>query len=295
MDRATLLLNQFLEHLRSIQKFSPQTVRAYGSDVSQFIEHAGGKQLPETKAEVRDFLTHLHGLRRKKTTVARKVYAVRAFYRFLLERGRIAVNPWETILTPKAERRIPRILTEQEMSTFLDALPQEGFIQRRDRALMEFLYATGLRVSELAGLQTVDMHLRDRLVRVTGKGGKERIVPFHEGAQRVMEEYLAAAARQFQAPSPTVFRNARGGPLTARSVERIVAKTYHQLVATHRHVHPHLFRHSFATHLLQHGASLRVIQELLGHSSLATTEKYTTLDYEDLLRTYRRFHPHGGQ
>ncbi len=295
MDRATPLLNQFLEYLRSIQKFSPQTVRAYASDIRQFIGHAGGKQLPESKAEVRDFLTYLHGLQRKKTTVSRKIYSVRAFYRYLLERGRIAVNPWETILTPKAERRIPQILTEQEMSVFLDALPQDSFIQRRDRALIEFLYATGLRVSELAGLQVADMHLRDRLVRVTGKGGKERIVPFHEGAQRVMEEYLAAAARQFDTPSTTVFRNARGGPLTARSVERIVAKTYRQLVATHRHVHPHLFRHSFATHLLQRGAGLRVIQELLGHSSLATTEKYTTLDYEDLLRTYRQFHPHGGQ
>lgn len=293
MERASLLLNQFLEHLRSIQKFSPQTVRAYGSDLAQFLDFYGGQRLPETRAEVRDYLAHLHGLKRKKTTVARKVFAVRAFYRYLTERGRIALNPCETIRTPKAERLIPRVLTESEMSVFLDALPHEDFAGRRDRAIMEFLYATGLRVSELAGLQAGDLHLGERLVRVTGKGGKERIVPFHEGARAALVEYLEAAARQFPAPCATVFRNARGGPLTSRSVERIVARSYRQLIEIHRHVHPHLFRHSFATHLLQHGASLRVIQELLGHSSLATTEKYTSLDYEDLLRAYRSFHPHG--
>jgi site-specific recombinase XerD len=295
MERATVLLNRFLEHLAQIQKFSPATVRAYGSDIAQFLEHFGGQELPQSKPEVRDWLAALHGLGRRKSTVARKVYAVRSFYRWLEERGRITRNPWETIHTPKAERRIPRILTEEEMLSFLDALPRGDFADLRDRALIEFLYATGLRVSELSGLQAADLHLDERLVRVLGKGGKERIVPFHQDAVGVMRDYLQVAASRFGGRSATVFLNARGGPLTARSVERIVARVYHRLVAGHRHVHPHLFRHSFATHLLQHGAGLRVIQELLGHSSLATTQKYTTLDYQDLLRTYQRFHPHGAR
>lgn len=159
--------------------------------------------------------------------------------------------------------------------------------------MFEFLYATGLRVSELTGLRSGDIHLRDRLVRVLGKGNKERIVPFHEQAAAVMDRYLRRLRKEFPACGDLVFVNHRGGGLTPRSVERILKAAYCGLSRSQPHIHPHLLRHSFATHLLRRGANLRAIQESLGHSSLATTEKYTTLNLSDLMQTYKKFHSRG--
>jgi site-specific recombinase XerD len=188
---------------------------------------------------------------------------------------------------------LPRVLSEEEMSAFLDALPEEGFLRLRDKALFELLYATGLRVSELTGLRRTDLLLRERLARVLGKGRKERIVPFHEEAAAVLGRYLRRLDAEFPGGNERVFVNRRGGPLTPRSVERILKAAWRGLSRSPSRVHPHLLRHSFATHLLRRGANLRAIQELLGHSSLATTEKYTRLDLSDLLQTYRRCHPRG--
>ena len=291
MDQESRDLTRYLAYLRDIKKFSGHTIKAYAIDIRQFLAYFADKNLPLDKGNIRDFIAHIFTRSRNKATVARKIYAIRSFYGFLVKAGVRSRNPFDGILTPKQDRRIPQILTENEMLGFLDALPEGNFLQLRNKALFEFLYATGLRISELTGLRLGDFQFAERLVRVLGKGKKERIVPFHDQAAAVMIRYLESRRSAFNAEHDYAFINFRGGPLTPRSVERILRQVYRGLTDSHRHVHPHLLRHSFATHLLQRGANLRVIQELLGHSSLATTEKYTTLDFADLLRTYNQFHP----
>jgi integrase/recombinase XerC len=291
MDQDSRDLKKYIAYLRDIKKYSPHTVKAYAIDIRQFQAFFAGDRLELTKGNIRGFIAHVFSQSRNKATVARKIYAVRSFYGYLVKSGILEHNPLEGISSPKQERKIPRILTEGEMQAFLDALPEENFLQLRNKAMFEFLYATGLRISELTGLRANDIHFPERLVRVLGKGKKERIVPFHEQAASVMGRYLQRLRLEFPAAQELVFINSRGGSLTPRSVERILQAVYHDLAHSQQHVHPHLLRHSFATHLLQRGANLRVIQELLGHSSLATTEKYTTLNLSDLLQTYKKFHP----
>ncbi len=294
MDEELRLLERYAGYLADIRRYSPHTVRAYRQDIGQFLAYFRERRLPVERSHVRDFLAHVFLRSRKKATVARKVYAVRSFYAWLVASGLRADNPLEGIATPKLEKRVPQALSEPEMAAFLDALPEEPFLALRNKAAFELLYATGLRVSELAGLNRDDLRPGERLLRVMGKGRKERIVPFHAAAGALLGRYLAERQRRFPAAGDAVLVNARGGRLSARSLERILAQTFRQLSSSATRVHPHLFRHSFASHLLQRGANLRVIQELLGHANLATTEKYTALDYSDLLRTYRRFHPRQG-
>jgi integrase/recombinase XerC len=291
MDHESRDLKKYIAYLRDIKQYSPHTVKAYEIDIRQFQEFFAANRLELTKGSIRDFIAHVFARSRNKATVARKIYAVRSFYGYLVKSGALEHNPLEGISSPKQERKIPRILTENEMQAFLDALPEENFLQLRNKAIFEFLYATGLRISELTGLRRGDIHFPERLVRVLGKGRKERIVPFHEQAAAIMERYLQRLHLEFPKAQDLVFVNSRGGSLTPRSVERILPAVYHGLVNSRQHIHPHLLRHSFATHLLQRGANLRVIQELLGHSSLATTEKYTNLNLSDLLQTYKKFHP----
>lgn len=294
MDQESRHLNRYVAWLRDIKKFSPHTVKAYAGDIRQFLDYFAANGLEPTRANARAFIADVFARSRNRATVARKVYAVRSFYGYLVRSNALAANPFDGLSAPKQERRIPRVLSEDEMIGFLDALPEENFLQLRNKALFEFLYATGLRVSELTGLRAGDILLRDRLARVLGKGRKERIVPFHPEAAALMERYLFRLRAEFPACGDRVFVNRRGGPLTPRSVERLLQATYRGLARSQVRVHPHLLRHSFATHLLRRGANLRAIQELLGHSSLATTEKYTNLDLSDLMQTYRKFHPREG-
>ncbi len=291
MDEENRDLKKFIAYLRDIKKFSDHTVKAYSIDIRQFLAFFSAKGLPLDKNSIRDFIAHIYGQNRNKATVARKIYAVRSYFGFLVRAGIRAHNPLDGIRTPKLERMIPQILTESEMNGFLDALPEDNFLRLRNKALFEFLYATGLRISELTGLKSGDIQFSERLVRVMGKGKKERIVPFHDQAAAVMARYLQRQRCEFKGTHDWIFVNFRGGPLSPRSVERILHQVYRDLTSSQKHIHPHLLRHSFATHLLQRGANLRVIQELLGHSSLATTEKYTTLNFADLLKTYHQFHP----
>lgn len=291
MDKEIRDLNNYIGYLRDIKKFSGHTLKAYAIDIRQFSAYFSEQQLPVSKNNIRDFIAHLYLKSKNKATVARKIYAIKSYYAYLVKTGIQAHNPFDGIGTPKLEKKIPQILTQNEMQEFLDALPEENFLQLRNKALFEFLYATGLRISELTGLQAADIHFAERLVRVMGKGKKERIVPFHEQAAAVMTRYLQRRRAEFRGQCDWVFVNSRGGPLSQRSVERILQQVYQSLMHSGKHVHPHLLRHSFATHLLQRGANLRVIQELLGHANLATTEKYTSLNFADLLNTYKKFHP----
>lgn len=291
MDQESRDLDGYIVHLRDMKKFSGHTVKAYAGDIRQYLSYFSEQGLAVNKNNIRGFIAHLYSRSRNKATVARKIYAIKSYYAYRVKKGLQANNPFDGIGTPKLDKRIPQILTENEMREFLDLLPEENFLQLRNKALFEFLYATGLRISELTGLQAEDIHFAERLVRVMGKGKKERIVPFHEQAAAVMARYLERRRSAFPGADGRVFVNSRGGPLTQRSVERLLQQVYLGLTHSARHVHPHLLRHSFATHLLQRGANLRVIQELLGHANLATTEKYTTLNFADLLSTYKKFHP----
>jgi len=293
MDDQNRDLSEYLEYILHIKKFSQHTVRAYKQDIQQFLDHFQEGGLKMDKENIRDFIAVVFYQTRKKTTIARKIYALKSYFTYLRKQGKIAKNPFDVISSPKEDRTLPEILTITEMKTFLDRLPGETFIDLRNRAVFEMLYATGLRISELTGLKRGDIDFSQCLLRVLGKGKKERIVPFHNHAREVLLTYLAAARKKFTGEREYVFLNARGNHITDRAIEMILQDLYRDLMQSSKHVYPHLFRHSFATHLLQNGANLRIIQELLGHSNLATTEKYTNLNYEDLLGVYKQFHPRG--
>ncbi len=291
MDPSGKFLSDYLEYLRDIRNVSQHTVRAYGQDIRQFLSFLKENRLEADRQSARDFITWAFLQSGNKTTVARKIYAVKSFCGFQVQRGRLEANPFEGIQSPKIDRKIPQILTEAEMLGFLDHLPEDTFIDLRNKTIFEFLYATGLRVSELTGLIHDNIHMHEGLIRVMGKGRKERIVPFNSHAGRLLLRYVEACQARFSPLPDRVFLNARGRGISERSIERILQVVFCRLTQSNRRVYPHLFRHSFATHLLQRGANLRVIQELLGHTNLATTQKYTSLDYNDLLKVYRRYHP----
>jgi len=296
-------LERYLDSLRYERNASPHTIRAYTSDLGQFLRFLEGylERAPEpADADVkslRAFMAQLALERRERSTAGRKLAAVRSFLRFLCREGVIASNPGRGVATPKLKRRLPAHLGVDEMLELL-ALPDDAAsaLVARDRFILEFLYATGLRASELCGLQLDDVSPRERLVRVLGKGRKERIVPFGSQAARALGLYLErrgelrARVRRKTAAGEALVLNARGGPLTTRGLQLIVARHVRRLAAARR-VSPHAVRHSFATHLLSSGADLRAIQELLGHASLKTTQRYTHVDLGHLMRVYDESHP----
>jgi integrase/recombinase XerC len=294
MDSESRYLNDYLEHLTHIKKFSPHTVKAYRQDIQQFFDYFEENNMAVDKNTIRDYISVIFLRTKNKATISRKIYALKSFYGYLVKQGKLAKNPFDAVSSPKNEKKLPEILTENEMSAFLDKLPEETFLQVRNKAVFEFLYATGLRISELVNLRITDINFTDDMVRVLGKGKKERIVPFNEQAKSMLLKYLDRARLQFKKPVDYIFLNAWGRKITERAIELILHKTFIEMMESNKSVYPHLFRHSFATHLLQRGANLRVIQELLGHESLSTTEKYTSLNYSDLLNVYKKYHPRGG-
>lgn len=291
MDKENRYLKDYIEYLKYIKKFSPHTVKAYHQDIRQFLDYFKENNLKINKDTIRDFITVIFVRTKNKATIQRKIYALKSFYAFQVTQGKIDKNPFDVISTPKNEKKLPEILTEKEMLTFLDNLPEDNFLHLRNKAVFEFLYATGLRISELVNLKLTDINFREGILRVLGKGKKERIVPFNNHAKTVLLRYLDQARQKFEKTIDNIFLNARGNKITCRAIEQILQKTYGEVMESNKKVYPHLFRHSFATHLLQRGANLRVIQELLGHSNLSTTEKYTSLNYADLLNIYKKFHP----
>jgi len=286
-------LIKYIEYLSHIKKYSAHTIRAYKQDIEQFLEFFQERLIKIDRDGVREYISMIYLKGKNKSTVSRKIYAVRSYFSFLKNQGKIDKNPMDLISTPKKEKKMPQILTEKEMITFLDSLPDTDFLQLRNKAMFELLYATGLRISELTGLKAKDINFDEGLLRVLGKGKKERIVPFNDYAKQIVLNYLQEARKKFARVSDFIFVNSRGQKISDRSVERILQKLYKEILHSEKRVYPHLIRHSFATHLLQRGANLRIIQEILGHSNLSTTEKYTSLNYTDLLRVYKRFHPRG--
>jgi integrase/recombinase XerC len=338
----------YLEYLRSVKNSSPHTISNYGKDLEQFLVYLSPPDIPPpalssvSHSMIREFVGHLHNHGLQKSSIARKLASLRSFFKYCVREGQLKENPARLVPTPKLPKRIPSVLSAEEMSGFLNQLsgsglaaasaapysknraqgataatettskkknlgissiPEEGLLLRRDRALLELLYAAGLRVSELTGLNLADMDQKERILRVRGKGNKERIVPYGAKAQEALDKYWplreqlllqpagSRASRRAAPHTEAIFLNYAGRRLTQRSVGRIVKK-YVRLMNVNWDLHPHSLRHAFATHLLADGADLRAIQELLGHQSLSTTQKYTHASIRQLMEIYDKTHPH---
>ena len=316
MDSA---VKQFLIYLRSVRNSSPHTIRSYENDLGQFLTFLTppGTAMPPpqdvTHLMIREFVAHLHDLKLEKSSIARKLAAIRSFFKFAVREGMVVRNPARMVATPKLPKRIPSVLSAEDLNAFLDGVvagparesgraPSEAsanddsrLMVKRDRAILELLYASGLRVSELTGLNLGDMDRKELMLRVRGKGNKERIVPYGGKAEQALEAYEPLRQEMLRKAGgrgdrQAVFLNHLGTRLTQRSVARIVKK-YARLANVNWDLHPHSLRHAFATHLLADGADLRAIQELLGHSSLSTTQRYTHATIRQLLEVYDKAHP----
>ena len=292
-------VDRFLAYLRDQRRVSPQTLRAYESDLAQFgaflsEEHSGGPAPGPAGIDalaVRGFVARLHRSGLGRSSVARKLSAVRSFMENAVREGRIESSPAKTVPTPKVPKRLPRNLTVDEVFALLDGIEGSDEAGIRDRAILEFLYATGLRVGELMSLDLEDLDLAGETVRVLGKGNKERIVPFGSKAKSALLRWIETSRPLRETgEAGAVFLNPRGGRLTDRSVRRILDRRLRE-ASVRAHVSPHALRHSFATHLLGAGADLRAIQELLGHASLSTTQRYPHVSLEALMQVYDRAHP----
>ena len=300
-------IRSFMTFLELERHASHETVRNYASDLRQFqtfmtTEYPDVRALDPATVQTESIRAYLHWLDRKReksSSMARKLASLRSFYRYLQREGVVGLNPAEVIRTPKQPKHLPRVLTKDDAAALMDFPAGQTEASLRDRALLETLYSTGARVSELVGINPEDLRLSEGLVHLRGKGRKERIVPIGDMALRAIQAYLdqrpLVDSRDLRSKrvSFPVFRNSRGGRLTTRSVARIVARYSNRLAGGS--VSPHTLRHSFATHLLDEGADLRSIQEMLGHASLTTTQKYTHLATDQLLAVYDKTHPRAGR
>ncbi|HEY2296028.1 MAG TPA: tyrosine recombinase XerC [Thermoanaerobaculia bacterium] len=300
------LIHRYLEHLQGERQVSPETLRAYERDLLTFHEFLArdflGKEPGEVRPQdvdalaVRSFLAALTRRGLSKRSQGRALSAVRSLFRFACREGTLEANPAQGVRTPKVPKTLPRHLRPGEVERLIEAPEGEGPLVLRDRAILELLYAAGLRVSELVGLDWPDVDLPARMVRVMGKGSKERMVPFGRPAAAALRAWLEVwdTLRNLSAEASDdgqpVFLGNKGKRLGGRDVRRVIDRWVDQ-AAVARGVHPHTLRHTFATHLLEGGADLRAIQELLGHSSLSTTQKYTHLEVDRLLSVYRDAHP----
>ncbi|MFQ5588759.1 MAG: tyrosine recombinase XerC [Nitrospiria bacterium] len=290
MDRA---LRDFERYLALERNVSPHTLCGYLSDLAEFRRYlaakAGGSGHVDLKKidywVIRGFLAGLRRKGLKKSSIARKLAVLRSFFEYLLQKGVVVLNPARQVASPKQDKPLPRCLTVDQACNLVVLPKGEGWRVLRDRAILETFYSTGIRLSELTGLDEKDFHAASGILRVYGKGRKERIVPIGDKAIEALQSYLKARP----ANAKGLFSNHRGGRLTARSVARIV-KTYMRQV-DQPGASPHTLRHTYATHLLEGGADLRAVQELLGHASLSTTQRYTHLQVDHLMRVYDRAHP----
>jgi integrase/recombinase XerC len=310
-------VEQFLEHLRVERNFSAHTLRNYRSDLEAFFEFAASRKgtAPATSVDelpfavdhraIREYLGRLYSARSKPATIARKLAALRSFYRYACREGLVKENPAKLVSSPKLPQTLPAVMTTEETNRLIDAVgspvgddnrpgaTSDPFLVLRDRLIFELLYGSGLRVSELVGLNFEQVNRAAGMLLVRGKGKKERTIPFGSKASGALDEYLTERSRRFPNGTPdggAILVNARGSRLTVRSAHRIVQR-YARLLSGDPTLHPHSLRHAFATHLLSEGADLRAIQELLGHSSLSSTQKYTRVSIRQLMEVYDKAHP----
>jgi integrase/recombinase XerC len=311
----TPLVFQFLEYLKLERHFSDYTVKSYGADLQQFGQYLGGdigrpigsaageKLSPQQVDEralkceplaVREFLAYLYGQNYTKSTTARKLATLRSFYKFLIRRGLVSASPLTTIRTPKQDKRLPKCLDLEQVQKLLDAPGDADVLAARDKAMLEVLYSSGIRVSELVELETADIDLQEGVLRVKGKGRKDRLTPIGSQAIKAIQRYFEIrstdARCQQSRHAGRVFLNKHGETLSTRSVRRKLDK-YLVAAGLDPGISPHTLRHSFATHLLNNGADLRSVQELLGHQSLSTTQIYTHLTTARMKEAYDAAHP----
>jgi integrase/recombinase XerC len=288
----------FLQYLKEHKNYSPHTIRNYRIDLDQFFEFLETFELDISglgRAEIRMFLGELKRRHLKKTSVARKLAALKSFFRFLKRNHLVEKNPAALVSSPKLDKPLPKFLTLIEMDKLFEIIDTNTMLGLRNRVVMELFYATGMRISELVSIKMKQLDLDNQIVRVLGKGKKERIVPFGSPAGRWLRKYIAKR-RDFliekgHLAEEHLFVNKDGVGISARGIRGIVDRFLY-LAADRHGLSPHALRHTFATHLLDNGADLRAIQELLGHSSLATTERYTHITHDRLLKIYRNAHPH---
>jgi integrase/recombinase XerC len=296
----------FIDSLHSEKGFAVNTCRAYSHDLEEFVLFIGQSYFSKKNSKkvvspmagqvnslmIRGYLAFLHK-KNQKVTISRKLSAVRSFFRFLVKHGVILDNPLDRILTPKQKKTIPVYLPVDDIFRLLDSIKTDTLIGIRNRAIFETLYSSGIRISELEGLNVFDVDFKQHLIRVLGKGSKERIVPIGGKALTAILDYrkrLKSETGIGEDKNTALFLNKNGGRLTSRSIARILEKTAKEcglLIP----VSPHALRHTFATHMLDAGADLRVVQELLGHTSLSTTQKYTHVSIDRLMETYDKAHP----
>lgn len=285
-------IGNFLDSLRR-ENASPHTIRNYESDLRQFEAHIAPAQLTEEidLTVLRDWVSTLFKDKQMATSIRRKVASLRAFFKYEMRQGRTATNPAKLLILPKLPKTLPKVPTAEQVNGLVDAVDNNDLdrpFPKRDRAMFEFLYGCGLRISELEGLNIEDIDTRERWILVRGKGRKERQVPYGSKAAEALTRWMPE--RQAVPSERAVFVNYRGARISTRGIRKIVA-LYANLLSSDSSVHPHTLRHAFATHLLSDGADLRAIQELLGHAQLSTTQKYTQVALTDLLAVYDKAHP----
>lgn len=283
-------VGRFLRYLSAERNASDYTCSNYALDLSQFFTFLGHRRLDDiTALEIRRFVAHLSMDHKARRTIARKVSCLRSFFRFCCREGTLEHNPAQAVPTPRLEHRLPSFLDEQQVVRLLETPPRDNWQGLRDRALLEVLYSTGMRVSELAGLNQQDFDDISGTVVVRGKGKKERLCPVGETAMKTVRAYMAARPKKLHVPY-AIFVSQKLTRLTVRQIDRLVAR-YVRLAGLPATISPHSLRHSFATHLLDRGADLRSVQELLGHASLSTTQLYTHVTPQRLKKIYDQAHP----
>lgn len=290
-------VDKFIQYNAQINTNSEHTKDAYQRDLKDFQDYLEREQIKFDEVDRETILNYIAYLRiecnLKQSSVSRRISTVRSFYRYLGEYYGLTQNPFALIKLGKKEKKIPEFLFYEEMQQLLESIPQDNDENIRNRAMFELMYACGLRVSEVVSLQIVDIDLDEQIIRVMGKGSKERIIPFYDEAKDCLVLYLNKVRKRICSDEEkTCFLNMKGKPLTTRGVQYILDKVVMKSGLLLK-VHPHMFRHSFATHLLDNGADLRIVQELLGHSSLSTTQIYTHVTGENLKNTYKKAFPRG--
>jgi integrase/recombinase XerC len=299
-------INRFSDHLKYERNVSEHTLRNYLSDLEQFhdficpVEPSGNRREVDIKQidhlTIREYLSKLYQEKRKKTSIARKLATLRTFFKFLCREQVLELNPAKLVSSPRLEKRLPKVMAVDDVIRFIETPDLETVLGKRDRAILEMLYATGCRVAELAGMNLDDVDFKNETVRLRGKRRKERIVPFGSKAKEALQVYLGVRSELLiEAPESerdpmALFLNYQGTRITTRSIGRMLDKYVQECAMTHN-ISPHSLRHSFATHLLSAGADLRAIQELLGHARLSTTQIYTQVSMEQLMQVYDKAHP----
>ncbi|MBF0542154.1 MAG: tyrosine recombinase XerC [Nitrospirae bacterium] len=288
-------IEEFLRHLATERDASSHTLRAYKKDLEQFRLFHGSDEISKIDMfDIRAFVADQSKKELSKTTVSRRLSVIRSFLKYLCSQDLIKTNPAKIVPLPKASKTLPKFLSVDDVFTMINSIQGVGFQAARDKAILELLYSSGLRVSELVSLDIEDINLKENIIKVMGKGRKERLVPFGAYALNALKIYiierLIIKNQSAGMKTEALFINRRGGRLTDRSANRIVVK-FARSIGIQGSIGPHTLRHSFASHLLQAGADLRVIQEFLGHSSLSTTQKYTHLDFVHLMDVYDKSHP----